>query len=337
MILRSLLVATITAGLVAPVSFSATPSVHRNDIPPRLQWEANGGYCGEVSLISAGLYFGQYISQYEARICAIGHKAQNKGELLLGSNDRRAAREMRLQAEAWNGNRQRSTTQFLNWVKHHVLRGHPVAIGVYNNEFLLYGNTDPGAGDPQYDHIVPVTRVASRSGGLRGQRLTFSDNGLWGSPGDRPYFFTYSFRQFPSNRSQANRRKGPLYSLPDYGRNYGIAITGVIDRDGDTLPVRVATNRNYEHPNMPRDSTARPPALPLTLTVTVSGLEPGVEYRLYRYARLDAIPHSEFNAHAANAAEVRTIRIARGSTHTFEQRILANEVAAYRCVRADAR
>lgn len=326
--------ALIAALAIMACSDPAGAAVHRNDIPPRLQWEANGGYCGEVSFISAGLYYGQYLSQYDARIAAIGSTPQHQGELLLGRNDRRAAREMRLAAEPWNGRRQRSPGQFLRWVKSHVLRGHPVAIGVFNNEFQLYGSTDPTAGDPQYDHIVPVIRIASQGSGAR---LTFSDNGLSGSAGDRPYFFTYSFRQFPGDREQANARRGPLYTLPDYGRNYGIAITGVIDRDGDTLPVRIATNRNYEHPNMPRDTNARPPAQPLTLTVTVSGLRPGVDYRLYRYDRLAAIPHSHFNAQAANAAEVRTIRIANGSTHTFLERILSNDVVAYRCVRADAK
>ena len=39
-------------------------------MPPRIQWNANFGYCGEVSIISAGLYFGQYMSQYDARAIA---------------------------------------------------------------------------------------------------------------------------------------------------------------------------------------------------------------------------------------------------------------------------
>jgi hypothetical protein len=47
---------------ILPVTF-----IKSNDIPPRLQWNHNAGYCGEVSLISAGLYYGQYISQYDAR------------------------------------------------------------------------------------------------------------------------------------------------------------------------------------------------------------------------------------------------------------------------------
>jgi len=42
------------------------------------QWDANYGYCGEVSLISAGLYYGQYISQYDARALASPNVPQIK-------------------------------------------------------------------------------------------------------------------------------------------------------------------------------------------------------------------------------------------------------------------
>ena len=47
------------------------------DISPRLQWNENNGYCGEVSLISAGLYYGQYLSQYDARSLACDGGSQN--------------------------------------------------------------------------------------------------------------------------------------------------------------------------------------------------------------------------------------------------------------------
>jgi hypothetical protein len=315
--------------------------IHRNAIPPRLQWNANSGYCGEVSLISAGLYYGQYMSQYEARICAIGNTPQDKGEMLLGVNDRHAASKMRLNSIEWDGRKQRSTDQFLRWVKRHVACGFPVIIGVFNNEYLLYGNTDPEAGDPQYDHIVPVVGIRSHHAlsnraYFGGDRLTFSDNGLWGDARDRPYHFSYSFKGFPGSRQQANARNGPVYSLPDYGRNYGIVITGVMDRNGDTLPVRVTTNKNDERPAMERRSNARPEPMPLTLTITVSGLTPNAAYRLYRYDNLEKIPDSQFNAHAARAAESWNIRISDGSTFTLTQEILSDEIAAYRCVRATA-
>lgn len=319
---------------------NATASAHRNPIPPRLQWEANGGYCGEVSLISAGLYYGQYVSQYDARICAIGLTPQNKGELLLGVNDTRAADRMRLKSEAWNDRQTAAPARFLQWVKRQVLRGRPVAIGVYNNEFKLYGKRAASAGDPQYDHIVPVSRIRSRSP-LHSRRyhgsdhITFSDNGLWGTRHYR-YFFTATFAKFPGNRAQANDPRGPLYRLPNYGHNFGIAISGVKDRDGDTLPVRVATNKNDESPAMARGGTKRPQPMPLTLAVTVSGLVPGVAYRLYRYDDLAKIPEHSFNASAANAAQSWDVKIAAGSTFTLRQEILSDEVAAYRCVRASA-
>jgi hypothetical protein len=332
-------VALLLVGLVAAGNASAGLVPHGNPIPPRLQWEANGGYCGEVSLISAGLYYGQYISQYEARICAIGKTPQDEGELLLGVNDLRAAAKMHLRAEEWNGRRQKNSAQFLRWVRNHVLRGHPVAIGVFNNEYQLYGKTNPNAGHHGYDHIVPVLSVAThrRSSASRGafatERLTFSDNGLWGTDGNYPYFFTVRFGAFPKNRQQANAPRGPLYSLPAGQRSYGVAILGV---KGDTLPVRVWTSVNYESPAMRHHSNKRPAPMPLTLTVVVSGLTPGVNYRLYRYDSLAAIPDSDFNGRAAQAADARDIRIDSGSTCTFTRDILSDEVAAWRCVEATA-
>jgi hypothetical protein len=310
---------------------------HKNPIPPRLQWEANGGYCGETSLISAGLYYGQYMSQYDARICAIGSTPQNKGELLLGENDGIAAERMHLRAIEWKGRKQKSTTQFLQWVKHQVLHDFPVIIGVYDNGDRL---GTPGVADQQYDHIVPVMRIRSRHplnsrGFFENDRLTFSDNGLFGTPRDTPYLYTYTFAAFPKSREQVKGKSGPLYGLPDYGRNYGVAITGVMDADGETLPVRVATNRNDEVPAMKNKATVRPAPMPLTLTITVSKLTPGVAYKLYRYNRIGAVPDSRFNANAPAASQTWDINISSGSKFVLTQNILSDEVAAYRCVRAD--
>ena len=84
-------------------------SNHRiiNEIPPRIQWNANDGYCGEVSLISAGLYYGQYVSQYDARVFAnidISLKLMQLHQILIGrygtwdrtNNVRLAAKNMHL-------------------------------------------------------------------------------------------------------------------------------------------------------------------------------------------------------------------------------------------------
>jgi hypothetical protein len=54
---------------------TASVNIYDSNIPDRLQWLHNDGYCGEVSLIMAGLKYGQYHSQYDAReISAISHE-----------------------------------------------------------------------------------------------------------------------------------------------------------------------------------------------------------------------------------------------------------------------
>ena len=295
-----------------------------NDIPPRLQWNANFGYCGETSFISAGLYYGQWASQYEVRSIASDGTPQNRqnSQLLLGGNALHAATIMHLDVVKWNGE-SASPVAFLQWVTQNVDARRPVIIGVYTNEYRFYGKTNPRAGDPAYDHIVPVVAADSNS-------VTFSDNGLWGPP--RPYLFTYSNASFARTRAQANAHAAPQYSLPAGVRDYGIAVTGVSDPQHETLPVRLTTNVNYEKPKMRDRSNVRPKPMPLVLTVTVSGLQAGTNYALYRYDRFSDVPNTNFNANAAHASKHWTIRLASGSTFVVRERIMSDRVAVYRAV-----
>ena len=168
--------------------------------------------------------------------------------------------------------------------------------------------------------------------------LTLEDHGIWtNASGTSQYRFSYAFAGFPATRQQANRPTGPVYSLANDEANYGIAITGVSDPQRLTLPVRVSTNRNDESPAMRDGATTRPAPMPLRLTVTVSGLQPLVSYRLYRYSSLAAVPNSGFNAAAAKAANVWTFSVPRGVTRYVQTvPILSNEVAVFRAVPASA-
>ena len=275
----------------------ADPYVVQNNIPPRWQWANNKGYCGEVSLISAGLYYGQYISQYEARAIALKNGPQNKDQLLLGKNDAMAASQMHLNAVEWDTASQETPEQFYTWVKEQVIKGYPVAIGIFMNEYLFNISSKPNAGDSEYDHIVPVIGIASNyvlsDPTYHGDDvLTFSDNGLYGDDVNPPYIFRFGFDAFLADREQANAKDGSIYSLNNDASNYGIVITGVMDKNGDTVPVRVDTNLNFEHPVMENGNTP-PPPMPLVLTITVSGLAPNVPYILYRYNSLDKVPDRE--------------------------------------------
>src|SRR5215467_13357048 len=58
---------TPTEGVVS--SFSQV----RQSVVPFYQWENDNGYCGELSMIQAGLNSGQWMSQFNARkICGTG-------------------------------------------------------------------------------------------------------------------------------------------------------------------------------------------------------------------------------------------------------------------------
>jgi hypothetical protein len=331
---------TATSGTAT--SGTATWSVD-NPIPPRLQWNENNGYCGETAFISAGLYYGQYLSQYDARAIASNDTPQSEtdAQLLLGVNDQYAATQMRLTSSQWTPGTGSTTDDFLAWVKGEVIQGYPVAIGVYENQSLFYNTTKPNAGDPKYDHIVIVTGVTSHhpltlpAAYYTDDELKFSDNGLWtGTPGTKPqYVFDYPFGTFQATRQEANTPTGNVYSLADTVRNYGIAITGVADPDHQTVPVRVASSVNDETPQIGHQSNTRPAPMPLTLTVTVSGLQPGTSYDLYRYDDVSKVPTSAFIQHATDASW-KTQFTATGTSYTLTQSVESSDQVVYRAVPA---
>ena len=111
-----------------------------------------------------------------------------------------------------------------------------------------------------------------------------------------------------------------------------MAITGVVDRDGQTLPISLSTNVNYEKPAMPEGSNTRPAPRELTLTVKVSGLKPGVSYTLYRYDNFKSVPNSAFNANASKAFKSWSIKINAGSSFSVTEKILSDQTAVYRAV-----
>jgi len=324
---------------------AATTYTAGTNLPPRIQWEANYGYCGEVSFISAGLYYGQYLSQYDARAAASGNTPQNRrnSQLLLGVNDTTAAAAMHLAATQFTASSATTATAFLTWVKTNVVAGYPVVIGVLMNQNRFNGTASPNAGDSDYDHIVPVTLITSTHSlsspvtAYSDDALTLNDGGVWtGTPNKQPQnVFTYPFSTFPATRQAANSPSAGLYSIKTNG-NTGTAITGVIDQSHETVPVRLTTSVPTENPQMAEGSTARPTPSAVTLTITVSGLKPGTSYNLYRYTTLASVPNATFNANAAKAAQKFTITITSGSSYTTTQTIKSNEVAVYRAVPAAA-
>ena len=337
-----------------PLKASATRAL---DIPPRFQWDPNFGYCGEVSLMSAGLYYGQYVSQWDTRTQSHedGRTSQSKepDQLFVSKIDGRpssgtgatAAKNMRLNISEWIGVSQGNladgtqSKNFLAWVKQNIVNGYPVTIGI------LEQGPEPTDGS-NYDHIVPVNAITSNhpltdSAYHEDDTIQFSDN--YGN--DKPkshtapvssYQYRYTFKDFRKTRNDLNGSSQD-YAVGISRQCYGWAITGVMDQFGDTVPVKVKTSQNYESPEIRAGSSARPAPSQITLTVTVSSLKPGVAYNLYRYNNLASVPVGSFNTNASNATKKWPIQISSGSSFVLTETILSSDIAVYRAVPAAAR
>ena len=313
---------------------------------PRFQWNANSGYCGETAFISAGMSFGQYTSQWTARQLASPGVDQWKpsAQLLLGVNDLRAAQAMRLAAERYDNGRQRSVPQFLRWVKGRFLAGKPVIIGVLNNTRIL-GEWPQDKGDAEYDHIVPVFGIGS-GWPLSDRRyrasdaITISDNGLHNIGPNVPYLYTYEFGTFPRTRAEANAIGGPVYALRDRPSNYGTSVSGVLDPDGVTIPVRLTSDANGEgvqNGSGVSQVMKQPPApAPITLTAKVFLPDPSQAYRVYLYDDFSAVPQRGFNAKAKRAMRVWTIPAGSASVWTVTIRAMSSDTRVFRAVPVSA-
>ena len=314
----------------------------RLPIAPRIQWNSNFGYCGEVSFISAGMMFGQYTSQWTARSMASPGVAQTEesSQLLLGENDLAAATRMRLRAVGFPTTTQRSTPQYLAWVKQQTLAGRPVIIGVYDNMRVF---ELPLPGEDEYDHIVPVVGIGSQqplkanAGRYFGTDVvTFSDNGVYDDGGAYPKLFSYRFDQFQKTRAQANAPGGAVYSLRNQPPNFAAAVAGVADTGGVTIPVSLTSNVDSEGVQ-DQDVMARPPApKPIALTATVRIPNPAKAYNVYLYDNFAKVPVAGFNA--ARGQAIRSWRIPAGQRTPWTTTVtaLSNSTQVFRAVPTSA-
>lgn len=338
----ALAAALVVASFPLPSGASAEmPHTRSLPIAPRLQWNSNFGYCGETSLISAGMHFGQYTSQWTARRLASPSVPEwrRRSQLLVGVNDLAAARRMQLRAQEFGTPHRRGPKEMLGWVKAEVIAGHVPIIGVFNNVTRL---GESGAGDPVYDHIVPVLGVGSkqplnpRSGYRPTDSLTISDNGLYGTRRSRPFLFTYRFGSFPRTRREANAPHGPVYSLRPRAPDYGASVTGVRDPQRVTVPVRLTSDARGEGAENRRRLVHPPRPSRIRLTAHVTLPDAGTAYDVYMYRSFADVPARDFNARADHA--VRHWRIPAGHSSQWAKTIetRSDRTRAFRAVPSSA-
>ncbi len=313
------------------------------NVPARLQWLANEGYCGEVSQTQAGLFYGQYVSQFDARTFGAVTKTniQSNGKNFYLPGDTAMAHDhvASLLDEEFHSEEAGEANRYLAWAKKHLRQGHVVIITVMMNNYLFYGSTDLNAGFPDYDHIVTLTKIETDYDDDEyhaDDLYTMEDHGLYSPRFDPVYHFTYTAHEFQGTRQQANAPSGNVYTVPNDFMNFGTAVLGVLDDEKVTLPVRVDTSVNYEKPIM-RNGNDRPAPMDLTLTVTVSGMEDGVKYKLYKYNDETLVPHNSFNKHASKAVASYDINGSSTTPFVMTEKISSSDKCFYRAVRADAK
>lgn len=174
-------------------------------------------------------------------------------------------------------------------------------------------------------------------------QLTIGDNGLFGPFASGPNWgagntptnpqgstlYTATFDGVQKSRAQANAEGAAcpfssggditnacapwVYSVYDNATNlgnYAVAISGIVDQSTGgpaALPVSLSTSINNEGQQNGAGSNqimrSAPKALPMSLTATVSGLQPGQKYNVYLYTGFASVPTGNFNAAAAQATQ----------------------------------
>jgi hypothetical protein len=258
-------------------------NVQINDVPPRLMWNNDqsewsspaSGYCGETSILSAGLQLGQYVPMYLVRQLLADYFSNTEqlpnGKYFWKGNPLQPTNYMKQMWSTyfgigWNENdpngtgpgaaykadkkkgklslykwflnhgqyycqvvpqigpvvsdpdgydpinhvlnslalkyehyqvhlhEQDTRNKFVPWMKKHVMKGHPVVIGLQD----FFG----GSGDPDFDHIVTVfgwgsNKPLNQQKYFPDDEIVFSDHGLGvcgqqPHGGSIPYYFRYT-------------------------------------------------------------------------------------------------------------------------------------------------
>lgn len=284
------------------------------DVQPRIMWgwENNvSGYCGEASLQSAGLFYGNYISQEQVRYAG-GNK-----ELLIDVNLHKAADTLGFTYERWvpaqfnkNGRYGRASS-FPVWTKTHLDAQHPVITGLFERQ---------PKGDPDYDHIVPMI-------GYDMNKFVLYYNDLYLSTTR-----TMSLTDIKT-RDACHQTNPPIqpfsYCFPT-PVNHGIAITGNKDSLG-TCRVILKISEVSEPDWGEEDKLHEKPVM-FEPHAVITGLTANHTYTLLRFDSAEALPPTGVKFIDGSWSE-RTDFVAEAETHIVVPKPIASDgVYLYRCV-----
>jgi len=273
-----------------------------------------------MSIQTAGLYYGNWLSQDAVRGSTGGHDAAHS--ILLGNvsccSAAKAARHFGLRVSEWKDQEapQPQSSAFVDWMKAGVDAEEPVIFGVYMTALK----------DLDYDHIVPLV-------GYDEDALYFND-----------LYFNSTLRAplntFVHSRSECagvGKHVGASsYCLPD-AIDYGIRVMGNVDPHGELLPVRLAMSANSEPDYSVEDKRHMAPAM-LHGNITMSGLSPGAMYALLQYSDIAALPRDGqfLEKFLADGKQPIYFSAPANGIYQTEVEFFSNSTQFFRCVQANA-
>ncbi|CAF1196281.1 unnamed protein product [Didymodactylos carnosus] len=265
----------------------------------------------DISCTFVALYYGSWISQNIIRQI-------NGGELLLGiGSEKRTLSTLLLNYIEWNNNKTKQSQykQYCLWLKQNLIKGYPCIITVYLD----------GENDKDYDHIIPVIGIDYQIKNVYNKNDVLYFHNLY-----QNQIIKSRINTMMSTRKLCKKRTYDGGCIPR-DITYGLAITGITDKNHLTLPIRLYVN-SWDEPNI--SLGARPKIL--HGTIVISNLIPNRKYVLLRYDTYKTVPTSgKESKFLKSKYDYRYEFQAIGNTWTFNDSngIHSNGSTYYRCVK----
>lgn len=117
-------------------------------VTPRQQWNIEGGFCGAMSVQTAHLAFGAWISQdlvRKANTHGVGHCEPGNGCELEPTNIGQTAQNLKLDYDVFDHSQPKpQAAAYKSWMKAHLVKGHPVVWYVQQSGHGLSKTCDVG-------------------------------------------------------------------------------------------------------------------------------------------------------------------------------------------------
>jgi len=286
---------------------------------PGYQWNDAGGYCGAWSMQRATLTQGAWISQQQVRDHAVpggGHDNE-----ILSTNIVAALKNLHIDFNAFDYTQAiPQQNAYAKWIKEQLVAGYAVAwMILWDGQAYPIYNLKPPAG--MYGHVEPVIGIQSNhplndtkvydddtvvhftDGGVQNVYRKLSTlGGQWDGPGHRASCGRYS------------------YCMASYA--FGWSFKGFTD-DKKSMPANLAVEPWKSEP----DVRAGKKGEPLKGTLTVTELEVGSKYDIYRW---DSVK----SAFTYSDTYLKTTFTAKKETYVYEddKSFISSGSTYYKCV-----